>query len=161
MFRITAQPLDPLALMEAVRSDAAGAIALFAGVVRNENLDRRVCYLEYDAYPPMAEQKMAAIADEVRGRWPVTGIAMAHRTGRLEIGEASVIIAVSSPHRADAIEACHYAIDRLKATVPIWKKEVFEGGEEWLEGTPVGEAVAPPAVAAGHMPASPTAEADT
>jgi molybdopterin synthase catalytic subunit len=82
---------------------------------------------------------MAAIADEVRRRWPVTGIAMAHRTGRLEIGEASVIIAVSSPHRADAIEACHYAIDQLKATVPIWKKEVFEGGEEWLEGTPVGD----------------------
>jgi molybdopterin synthase catalytic subunit len=139
MFRITAEPLDALALMEAVRCDAAGAVALFAGVVRNENLNRRVEYLEYDAYPPMAERKMAAIADEVRRRWPVTGIAMAHRTGRLEIGEASVIIAVSSPHRADAIEACHYAIDQLKATVPIWKKEVFEGGEEWLEGTPVGD----------------------
>ena len=141
MFRITPEPLDALALMEAVRCDAAGAIALFAGVVRNENLNRRVEYLEYDAYPPMAERKMAEIADEVRARWPVTGVAMAHRTGRLEIGEASVIIAVSSPHRADAIEACHYAIDRLKSTVPIWKKEVFEGGEEWLEGTPVGEGV--------------------
>ena len=139
MFRITAEPLDAQALMEAVRCDAAGAVALFAGVVRNENLNRPVEYLEYDAYPPMAERKMAEIAEQVRARWPVTGIAMAHRTGRLEIGEASVIIAVSSPHRADAIEACHYAIDTLKATVPIWKKEVFEGGEEWLEGTPVGE----------------------
>jgi molybdopterin synthase catalytic subunit len=139
MFRITPEPLDPLAIMAAVSSDAAGAISLFAGVVRNENLERRVEYLEYDAYPPMAERKMAEIADEVRARWPVNGIAMAHRTGRLEIGEASVIIAVSSPHRADAIEACHYAIDRLKATVPVWKKEVFEGGEEWLEGTPVTE----------------------
>jgi molybdopterin synthase catalytic subunit len=137
MFRSTPEPLDPLALMEAVRADAAGAVSLFAGVVRNENIGRSVQYLEYDAYPPMAERKMAEIADEVRARWPVTGIAMAHRTGRLEIGEASVLIAVSSPHRADAIEACHYAIDRLKATVPVWKKEVFEGGEEWLEGTPV------------------------
>jgi molybdopterin synthase catalytic subunit len=142
MFRITAEPLDERELMRAAASDAAGAIALFAGVVRNENLGRNVEYLVYDAYPPMAERKMAEIADEVRARWPVSGIAMAHRTGRLEIGEASVLIAVSSPHRADAIEACHYAIDRLKATVPIWKKEVFEGGEEWLEGTPVdGSAV--------------------
>ncbi len=141
MFRITTEPLDALALMQAVGSDAAGAIALFAGVVRDENLGRRVEYLEYDAYPPMAEKKMAEIADEVRAKWPVTGIAMAHRTGRLQVGEASVIIAVSSPHRADAIEACHYAIDRLKETVPVWKKEVFEGGEEWLEGTPVGKGV--------------------
>ncbi len=137
MFRITAEPLNEREVMQAAANDAAGAIALFAGVVRNENLGRTVEYLEYDAYPPMAERKMAEIADEVRARWPVSGIAMAHRTGRLEIGEASVLIAVSSPHRGDAIEACHYAIDRLKATVPIWKKEVFEGGEEWLEGTPI------------------------
>ena len=137
MFRITPEPLDALELMRAVDDASAGAVALFAGVVRNENLGRTVEYLEYDAYPPMAERKMAEIGEEVRARWPVTGVAMAHRTGRLEIGEASVIIAVSSPHRADAIEACHYAIDRLKATVPIWKKEVFEGGEEWLDGTPI------------------------
>ena len=139
MFRITAEPLDAQQIMQAAADDGAGAITLFAGVVRNENLGRRVEYLEYDAYPPMAERKMAEIADEVRARWPVTGIAMAHRTGRLEIGEASVLIAVSSPHRADSIEACHYAIDRLKTTVPVWKKEVFEGGEEWLEGTPIEE----------------------
>jgi molybdopterin synthase catalytic subunit len=148
MFRITPEPLDAQQVMQAAADDAAGAIALFAGVVRNENLGRRVEYLEYDAYPPMAERKMAEIADEVRARWPVTGIAMAHRTGRLEIGEASVLIAVSSPHRGDAIEACHYAIDRLKTTVPIWKKEVFEGGEEWLEGTPVEGAVG------AHQPAA-------
>ncbi len=141
MFRITPEPLDALELMQAVSSDAAGAVALFAGVVRNENLGRRVEFLEYDAYPPMAERKMREIADEVRAKWPVTGVAMAHRTGRLQIGDASVIIAVSSPHRADAIEACHYAIDRLKVIVPVWKKEVFEGGEEWLEGTTVDEAV--------------------
>jgi len=139
MFRITPQSLDVLEIMRAVEDPGAGAVAVFAGVVRDENLGRRVEYLEYDAYPPMAEKKMRDIADEVRSRWPVSGVAMAHRTGRLEIGEASVVIAVSSAHRADAIEACHYAIDRLKATVPVWKKEVFEGGEEWLEGTPVGE----------------------
>lgn len=150
MFRITPEPLDALALMEAVADGGAGAVALFAGVVRDENLGRRVEYLEYDAYPPMAEKQMRAIADEVRARWPVTGVAMAHRTGRLEIGEASVIIAVSSPHRADAIEACRYAIDRLKATVPVWKKEVFEGGEEWLEGTPIGEAAPAPAPASAN-----------
>jgi molybdopterin synthase catalytic subunit len=145
MFRITPEPLEALELMRAVEHPGAGAVAVFAGVVRDENLGRRVEYLEYDAYPPMAEAKMREIAYDVRARWPVTGIAMAHRTGRLEIGQASVIIAVSSPHRADAIEACHYAIDQLKATVPIWKKEVFEGGEEWLEGTPVGEGAPAPA----------------
>lgn len=142
MYLITPEPLDALALMEAVRVDAAGAVSLFAGVVRNENLDRSVHYLEYDAYPPMAERKMAEIGEAVRARWPVTGVAMAHRTGRLAIGEASVIIAVSAPHRADAIEACHYAIDRLKQTVPVWKKEVFVGGEEWLEGVSPAEAEA-------------------
>src|SRR5687767_5904764 len=101
MFRITADPLDERELMRAVLNDAAGAIALFAGVVRNQNLGRTVEYLVYDAYPPMAERKMAEIADDVRARWPINGIAMAHRTGRLEIGESSVLIAVSSPHRAD------------------------------------------------------------
>jgi molybdopterin synthase catalytic subunit len=136
---ITTEPLDAAPLVAAARTDEAGAVAVFHGVVRNHNLGRRVLYLEYDAYPPMAEKKMRAIADEVRARWPVTGIAMRHRIGRLEIGEASVIIAVASPHRADAIAACHYAIDRLKAIVPIWKKEVFEGGEEWLEGTAIDD----------------------
>ena len=134
---ITAEPLDGAALAEAVRTDEAGAVSVFYGVVRNTNLGRRVRYLEYDAYPPMAEKMMRQIAEEVRGRWPVSGVAMRHRIGRLEIGEASVIIAVASPHRGDAIAACHYAIDRLKSIVPIWKKEVFEGGEEWLEGTAI------------------------
>jgi molybdopterin synthase catalytic subunit len=134
---ITNEPIDAAALVEAVRTDEAGAVAVFYGVVRNHNRGRRVLYLEYDAYPPMAEKKMREIAAEVRQRWPVTGIAMRHRIGRLEIGEASVVIAVASAHRADAIAACHYAIDRLKEIVPIWKKEVFEGGEEWLEGTAI------------------------
>ena len=137
VFAITAEPLDAAPLVEAVRTDEAGAVSVFYGVVRNTNLGRRVLYLEYDAYPPMAEKKMREIAEEVRLRWPVTGVAMRHRIGRLAIGEPSVIIAVASPHRADAIAACHYAIDRLKTIVPIWKKEVFEGGEEWLEGTAI------------------------
>lgn len=139
---MTAEPLDGAALAEAVRTDADGAIAVFYGVVRNNNLGRNVLYLEYDAYPVMAEKKMRQIAEEVRERWQITNIGMRHRTGRLEIGEASVIIAVAGPHRGDTIEACHYAIDRLKQIVPVWKKEVFEGGEEWLEGTAIEETMA-------------------
>lgn len=134
---MSSEPIDANALVQAARTDEAGAVSVFYGVVRNSNLGRRVLYLEYDAYPPMAEKKMREIAGQVRARWPVTGIAMQHRTGRLEIGEPSVVIAVASPHRADAIEACHYAIDQLKSIVPVWKKEVFEGGEEWLEGTAI------------------------
>ena len=137
IYEITSEPIDANALVVAVRTDEAGAVSVFYGVVRNTNLGRKVLYLEYDAYPPMAEKMMREIADEVRQRWPITGIALRHRIGRLEIGEPSVVIAVASPHRADAIEACHHAIDRLKAIVPVWKKEVFEGGEEWIEGTAI------------------------
>ena len=133
---ITTEPLDGAALAEAARTDDAGAVSVFYGVVRNTNLDRRVLYLEYDAYVPMAERKLREIAEEAERRWECR-VAVRHRIGRLEIGEPSVIIAVASPHRADAIAACHHAIDRLKSIVPIWKKEVFEGGEEWLEGTAI------------------------
>jgi molybdopterin synthase catalytic subunit len=135
MFEITSDPLDPAALVEAVRADEAGAIALFYGVVRNENLGRTVLYLEYDAYPEMAIKKMQEVADEVRAKFPVTGVGVLHRTGRLEIGETSLLVAVSSGHRREAFEACHFAVDRIKQIVPVWKKEVFEGGEEWIEGT--------------------------
>jgi molybdopterin synthase catalytic subunit len=92
-----------------------------------------VLYLFYEAYPPMAVKELERLEAEVRGRWEIEAIAIAHRIGRLEIGEASVAIAVSSPHRREAIEACHYAIDRLKQTVPVWKKEFWEGGEVWIE----------------------------
>ena len=128
----------------------AGAVSLFVGVVRNNNLGRDVDHLEYDAYPAMAGKVMQQIAEEVRRRWDVTEVAMHHRTGRLEIGEASVAIAVSSPHRAQSIEACHYAIDRLKQIVPIWKKEVWSDGEHWIEGsvTPAAEAKPAPESAA-------------
>ena len=134
MFAITPDPLDPAPLVESVRRDESGAVALFYGVVRNENLGRNVQYLEYDAYPEMAIKKMQEVADEVRAKFPVTGIGVLHRIGRLEIGETSLLVAVSSGHRGAAFDACHYAVDRIKQIVPVWKKEVWEDGEAWIEG---------------------------
>ncbi len=140
-FMITRDVLDPTEIHNLVLSDAAGAVSLFLGVVRDNNLGRDVGYLEYDAYPAMATKVMRQIAEEIRERWDVLDVAMHHRIGRLEIGEASVAVAVASAHRGEGIEACHYGIDRLKAIVPIWKKEVWSDGEEWIEGslTPVTE----------------------
>jgi len=137
LVEVVADPLDPQRLVEHVRKDEAGAVALFYGVVRNENMGRKVLYLEYDAYPEMATKQMRRIAEEALERWPITDIAIQHRTGRLEIGQTSLLIAVSSPHRKEAFEACHALVDRFKEVVPIWKKEVWEGGEEWIEGDPV------------------------
>jgi len=138
LFEVTSAALDPQRLIDHVREDESGAVALFSGVVRNNNMSRRVLYLEYDAYPEMAESVMRQIADEIIGRWPaVIDVAIQHRTGRLEIGETSLLIAVSAPHRKEAFEACHALVDRFKEMVPIWKKEVWEGGEEWIEGEAV------------------------
>lgn len=134
MFAVTHEPLDPAPLVEAVRRDESGAVALFYGVVRNENLGRNVQYLEYDVYPEMALKKMREVAEEVRVKYPVTGIGVLHRVGRLEIGETSLLVAVSSAHRVAAFEACHFAVDRIKQIVPIWKKEIWEDGEAWIEG---------------------------
>ena len=134
MFEITSDPLDPAPLVAAVRRDESGAVALFYGVVRNENMGRNVRYLEYDVYPEMAIKKMREVAEEVRAKYPITGIGVLHRVGRLEIGETSLLVAVSSAHRAAAFEACHFAVDRIKQVVPIWKKEVWDDGEEWIEG---------------------------
>ena len=134
LIRITADPLEPQPFIEHVRRDESGAVALFLGVVRNNNLGRRVLYLEYDAYTEMAERKLRQVAEEVTARWPITDIAIAHRTGRVEIGETSLLVVVSSPHRHEAFEACQQAVNRIKEVVPIWKKEVWEGGESWLEG---------------------------
>ncbi len=140
-FKITRDVLDSTALHNLVLSPQAGAVSLFVGVVRDNNLGRDVNYLEYDAYPAMAIRVMRQIESEIRDRWDVLDIAMHHRIGRLEIGEASVAVAVASAHRGDGINACHYGIDRLKAIVPIWKKEVWTDGEEWIEGslTPAAE----------------------
>ena len=134
LISITADPLDPQPFIEHVRRDESGAVALFLGVVRNTNLGRRVLHLEYDAYPQMAEKKLREIAEEIMTRWPISDIAIAHRTGHLEVGETSLVVVVSSPHRREAFEACQHAVDRIKEVAPIWKKEVWEGGEAWIEG---------------------------
>jgi molybdopterin synthase catalytic subunit len=130
---IVSAPIDVARVVARVASPRAGGIATFLGVVRDHSLGRKVLYLHYEAYPPMALKEMERLEAEVRERWEIEAIAITHRVGRLEIGEASVAIAVSSPHRREAIEACHYAIDRLKQTVPVWKKEYWEGGEVWIE----------------------------
>jgi MoaE-MoaD fusion protein len=131
-FRLTAEPLSLDAAVDEVRSDHAGAIATFVGTTRVESRDRRVRHLDYEAYEGMAEQVMAQIAAGLKERYELCEISIHHRTGRVEIGEASVVIAVSAPHRQDALAACKDAIDTLKEQVPLWKKEVYEGGEEWV-----------------------------
>lgn len=133
LYRVTEEPLSEAALTAAMANPEAGGVVVFSGVVRNETGGRPVKFLEYAAHPPMAEAKMREIGRMVRARWPgVKAVAMVHRVGRLEIGEASVMIAVSAAHRAEAFEACRFAIDRLKETVPVWKKEYFEDGEVWV-----------------------------
>ena len=130
--RLVREPIDTAALGATTPRD--GAACLFVGVVRNENGGRPVRHLEYEAYDEMALDLMADIARQATERWPVSLVHVVHRLGRLEIGEASVAVAVSSPHRVEAFEACRFVIDTLKATVPIWKKEFYEDGSEWLEG---------------------------
>ena len=133
MFCLTTDPIDYHALTEAVRHPHCGAVVLFLGTVRDLTGDQVTVFLDYEAYPPMAEKKLAEIEAEVRRRWPVGDIALVHRLGRLDVGEVSVAVAVSCPHRADAFDACRHAIDRLKELVPIWKKESWaDGSTEWV-----------------------------
>jgi molybdopterin synthase catalytic subunit len=131
-FRLSAEPLSLDGVVREVQRDEAGAVATFLGTVRNRSRDRNVLYLEYEAYEGMAEEMMAELARELTERHELLAVAIHHRVGRVEIGEPSVAIAVSSPHRAAALAACKEAIDTLKGTVPLWKKEVYEGGEEWI-----------------------------
>ena len=133
-FEITAETLDARRVEAAVAHPGAGAICTFTGVVRDSSRGEDVAHLEYEAYGSMAEKQMRAIAAEIAERWPEARVAMAHRTGRLEIGEASVVVSVSCPHRAEAIAACKWGIDRLKESVPIWKKEFATSGASWIEG---------------------------
>jgi molybdopterin synthase catalytic subunit len=129
--------LDVAPLVAAVARRAEGgdgAVAIFLGLVRNRNLGRRVLYLEYEAYEPLALRAFERIASEVATRWPGVELALHHRTGRLAIGEASVAIAAASAHRADAFAACRYTIERVKQIAPIWKREFFDGGDVWIEG---------------------------
>jgi molybdopterin synthase catalytic subunit len=131
-FRLTDEALDPGAVIAEARSDDAGAVATFIGTTRVHSRGRTVHYLEYEGYTGMAENVMAELAEELKERYDLCEIAIAHRTGRVDIGGLSVVIAVSAPHRQDALAACKDAIDRLKEIVPLWKKEVYEGGEEWI-----------------------------
>jgi len=134
IIQLTREPLDRNALVATISHPSVGGIVIFEGVVRDNARGKQVRYLEYDVYEEMAQQQIATIIAEARQRWPIERVAIAHRFGRLEIGEASVIIAVATPHRGEAFEACRYLIDTLKSTVPIWKKEVATNGEEWVEG---------------------------
>jgi molybdopterin synthase catalytic subunit len=136
LLAVTPDPLDlPALTREATASRAGdGAVASFIGLVRDHNQGRRVSFLDYEAYEPLAVRALARIVDEVRQAWADVCVGVHHRTGRIEIGEASVIIVAVSPHRANAFAACRYTIERIKQIVPIWKHEHFEGGDVWLEG---------------------------
>jgi molybdopterin synthase catalytic subunit/molybdopterin converting factor small subunit len=131
-FRLSSDPLSLDAVVGEVAQPGAGAIATFTGTVRDRSRGRDVLHLDYEAFEEMAEQTMALLAAELKQRYSLCDVAIHHRVGRVEIGEPSVVIAVSAPHRADALAACRDAIDTLKETVPLWKKEVYEGGEEWV-----------------------------
>ncbi len=133
MVTLTAGPIDYFALTEAVRRPDCGAVVTFLGTVRDLTDGKVTVALDYEAYPGMAEKKLAEIERETRERWPIGELLMVHRTGHLQVGEVSVAVAVSCPHRAQAFEACRYAIDRLKELVPIWKKENWaDGSTEWV-----------------------------
>ena len=133
-FELLQTAIDPFAAVRRVRGDSDGAIVTFDGFVRNESHGRRTLYLEYEAYASMALAKMREIGGQLHQKFAVHSVVILHRLGRLEIGETSVFIAVSAPHRAAAFDACRFAIDTLKRTVPIWKKEFFEDGAVWADG---------------------------
>ena len=134
---VTADELDAERIRRLVQADEDGAVCLFFGVVRNHHQGRQVSRLEYEAHSGMAEKQLAAVATETRARFPVDRVALHHRIGPLLVGQVSLIAAVSSHHRAEAFEACHWAVDRLKERVPIWKKEFGPDGASWLDGYPV------------------------
>jgi MoaE-MoaD fusion protein len=135
MIDLTDQPLNAEELSKLVMRPSDGGLVVFSGVVRNHSEDRAVRYLEYEAYREMALPKLEQVQRETLERWPMANVAMAHRLGRMEVGETSVIVAASAPHRAEAFAAGRYAIDRLKEIVPIWKKEFFAEGESWPAGS--------------------------
>ncbi len=133
---LSEEPLDAAAIAARVRSDADGAVVTFAGVVRETSRGETVQALVYEAYGSMARRQMEALATEARRRWPIGDVAVVHRTGTLRVGEVSVVIAVTAPHREEAFLACKWLIDELKRTVPIWKKEIYTEGETWIEDRP-------------------------
>jgi len=131
-FRLSAEAIDPGVVVDEVEDDRAGAIVTFIGTTRATSRGRQVIRLEYEAYEGMAESVMADLASDLKAQYDLCEVAIAHRVGVVSIGETSVAIAVSAPHRADALAACKDAIDRLKETAPLWKKEIYQGGEEWI-----------------------------
>lgn len=133
MIQLTDEPIDHATLTERVRSNQAGAVCVFLGTTREMTGEKRTTRLEYEAYPAMARKKLEALEAEARQRWPIQEVALVHRIGRLELGEISVVVAVSCPHRNQAFEACRWLIDTIKEVVPIWKKETWaDGSEEWV-----------------------------
>jgi molybdopterin synthase catalytic subunit len=136
--RITRAPIEPGSVLSSVRDDVAGGSVLFVGTIRNRSEGRTVKGLTYEVYKEMAEKRMDEIEEEVKRRWPIKKMTMVHRYGGLKVGDVSVAVAVSCEHRADAFDACRYAIDTIKRTLPIWKKERFgSGAEAWVKGTPI------------------------
>jgi molybdopterin synthase catalytic subunit len=133
-FAVSDAPLDVARIASSLAGPDAGAVATFVGLVRGQNAGRKVLWLDYEAYRPLARRCFERIAAEAAEHWPSARLAIHHRIGRLEIGEASVAIAAASPHRADGFAACRYAIERIKQIAPIWKHEHFDGGEVWIEG---------------------------
>ena len=132
MIEITHRALDPQPITASVRRDSNGAVVTFLGATRRDSMGKGVLYLEYEAYEPMALKKLSEIAAEVTQKWGVQDLDIFHRVGRLEIEDISLVVAVASPHRKEAFQACGYVVDRIKEDVPIWKKEVFEDGEVWV-----------------------------
>ena len=135
MIEITREPIQPQSVIDKVTRDTCGAIVTFTGTVRNNSGGKKVLYLEYESYPEMARKKIEEIVKEIKSRWNIEEVAVTHRIGRMEIGDIAVVIAVSSGHREEAFQACQYAIDRIKEIVPIWKKEFYEEGSAWIEGS--------------------------
>jgi len=138
MIKITEKPIDIQKVIDTASSLGAGAVNVFVGTVRNNAHGKNVLWLEYEAYESMAVSEIRKIIDEASHRWPLLGWGVSHRIGTLKPGEVSVVVAVSSPHRQQAFEACQFIIDTLKEKVPIFKKEIFEGGEEWVSARPTG-----------------------
>ena len=136
LVKITDLPIEPEAVINLVKTVDSGAVNVFIGTVRNSTQNREVVNLEFEAYESMAIKELQKIADQIKARWPVNKIAIHHRVGKLAIGDIPVVIAVSTPHRQQGFEACQYAIDTLKMAVPIWKKEIFADGEEWVSAHP-------------------------
>ena len=133
---LSEEPLDPTAIAQRVRGDGDGALVVFEGVVREQSRGKQVRALVYEAYGSMAHRQMEELAEEARRRWPISNLAVVHRTGTLQVGEVSVVIAVAAPHRGEAFDASEWLIDELKHKVPIWKKEIYTEGEAWIDDRP-------------------------